>query len=285
MALYVPQGADFQWQYASTTNTRPTTTGFGISVTPGTQPNKGNWVQVASSVNVSQEVYGVSICANNGATSNTIRNILMDVGVDNAGGTAYQVVIPDLLCGYSSPYGLGSGGVWYYFPLYIPSGSSVAVRAQSTTTTAFNVSITLLGQPRRPDSVRCGSLVVPFGVVSATSSGTPTTLGTTAEGAWTQVGTALTRSLWWWQVGYSCLDASMSAAIIHADVGAGDAANKKIILENCIIQTTAAEQISTNQNMMNAYNNVAAGDLIYVRGQTSGTADTTPGFVVYGLGG
>lgn len=77
----------------------------------------------------------------------------------------------------------------------------------------------------------------------------------------------------------------MTAAIIHADVGAGNATSKKIILENCIIQTTAAEQISTNQNMMNSYNNVAAGDLLYVRGQSSGTPDTGTSFVVYGLGG
>lgn len=285
MALFVPQGADFQWQYSTATATRPTTTGFGVSVTPGLQPTMGNWIQIASAANVTQEVYGISICVNNGATSATTRNILMDVGVDNAGGTAYQVVIPFLLCGNSTPYGLGSSGIWYYFPLYIPRGSSVAVRAQGTTTTAFNVYATLFGQPRRPDSIRCGSKVFSFGEVTATSSGTPVTLGTTAEGAWTQVGTATTMALWWWQVGYSCIDTTMSAAIIHADVSAGTAASKKILLENCIIQTTAAEQISTNQNMMNSYNNVAAGDLIYVRGQSSGTPDTSTGFIAYGLGG
>ena len=285
MSLLVPGGPDFQWYYSNITTTRPTTTSMGTSVTPGTAPTVGAWAQVAANTNITEEVYGVLICFNNGSTSATTRNILADIGVDNAGGTAYLTKIPYLQAGHATPYGLGGSGIWYYFPLYIPRGSSVAVRAMGTTTTAFNCAITFFGQPRRPDMVRAGSKVFAFGQLTATASGTLVTPGTTAEGAWTQLGTATTMPLWWWQVGYSQIDTTMSANIMHLDLASGTAATKKILMENQVYQTTAAEQISNLPLTVNAYNNVATGDLIYGRMQCSGTADTSSGMIAYGLGG
>lgn len=285
MAIFIPAGADFQWSYSNVSATRPTTTGFGTSITPTTLPTMSGWTQVASSANISQDVYGILICINNGATSATTRQIIVDVGVDNAGGTAYVTKIPTLLGGHASTYGLGASGVWYYFPLYIPAGSSVAVRASSTLTTAFNCYVQFYGQPRRPEVVRAGSYVTAFGVNATAGTGTAITLGTTAEGAWTQVGATADKSYWWWQAGYTCADTTMSAAIIHLDMSAGTATNKKILFENQVVQTTAAEQISTVPVFMNAYNNVAVGDNIYIRGQHSGTADTGTSVAAWGLGG
>lgn len=283
--LYVPFGNDFQWSYSNITATRPTTTSMGTSITAGTAPTMGAWTQVVSSANMAQEGYGILIGFNNGSTSAATRNYLVDVGVDNAGGSAYVVKIPYLLAGHATTYGLGSSAIWYYFPLYIPLGSSVALRAAGNVTTAFNAVVSVFGQPRRPDAIRCGSMVFSFGQTTATSTGTTITLGTTAEGAWTQVGSAVTESLWWWQTGYTCIDTTMTAATIHLDLAAGNSTTKKILYENAIIQTTAAEQISSVPVFVNSYNNVAPGDLIYIRGQHSSTADTSTSVMAWGLGG
>ncbi len=284
MSLFVPQGPDFQWYYSNALTTRPSITSMGTAVTPGTAPTFGSWTQVATAANISSDVYGVAICINNGATSATTRNILMDLGVDNAGGTSYLTKIPYLQGGSATTYGLGSSGIWYYFPLYINRGSSVAVRAMSTTTTAFNCMVYFYGQPRRIDAVRAGSYVDAYGFNTTGAVGTAVTPGTTAEGTWTSLGTT-TASYWWWQTGFNVADTTMSANILHADLAAGDATFKKILFENQVWQTTAAEQVSCNINTANAYNNTKVGDIIYGRLQCSGTADTGNAMIAYGLGG
>lgn len=286
MSVFVPVGPDFQWSYSNTGATRPASA-FGTSVTPGTAPTFGAWAQTSTALNMSQDTYGVLININNGFTSNTIRNILVDLGVDNAGGTTYLTKIPTLIGGSAAPYNVGNGGIWYYFPLFIPAGSSTAVRATATgAVTAFNVNVTYYGQPRRPDAIRCGSYVDAYGVNTTTCQGAAITLGTTAEGAWAQIGTATTAAYWWWQAGFSYNDASQTASVIHIDASAGTATQKKILFENQYWQTNATEQMSCQMNtVVNSYNNVATGDLMYARGQSSTTSDTGPGVALYGLGG
>lgn len=285
MALYVPQGQDFQWQYSNVSATRPSTAGFGTTITSGATANTmGAWTQVVTGANMTNEGYGISVVFSNGFTSAATRNTLVNVGVDPAGGTNYTIKIPYLVAGHANTYALG--GINYYFPLYIPKGASVALQSQGTTASGtVSAFVTIFGQPRRPDAVRCGSKVFAFGATTATSSGTVLTLGTSAEGAWTQVGTATTMPLWWWQMGYTCLDTTMTASAIHFDLGSGTAASKKVLLENVIVRTTATEQVSIDQHVITAYNNVATGDLIYARGQSAASADTSPGVIVYGLGG
>lgn len=283
--IFSPYGQDFQWSFSNVSGSRPGTGSFGSTITPGTAPTFGSWVQVATGANMSQDTYGVLICFNNGASSATIRNILVNIGVDNAGGTTYEVKIPTLIAGSATTYGLGTGGIWYYFPLYIPAGSSVAVQATSTVVTAFQAYLQFFGQPRRPETVRAGSYVDAFGVDLTNARGTATTLGTTADGAWTQLGVATTKSYWWWQSAYYAADTTMTAAVIHSDLSAGTATNKKILYENQYTSVTAAEQISSLPVFVNSYNNVAIGDIIYVRGQSSTTADSGTGFAAYGLGG
>ena len=124
MGLYVPYHQDFKWQLAST-STRPAAA-YGSVITPGLN-TMGSWVQLLTGAQMANDAYGILININNSSTSATTRNILLDVGVDNAGGTSYTVKIPYLMGGHASPYNIGSGGIWYYFPLFIPKSSGVPV--------------------------------------------------------------------------------------------------------------------------------------------------------------
>jgi len=285
MALYVPSGSDYKWSLSTTTG-RPTTA-FGTSVTPGTN-TMGSYAQLIAGASVTNDVWAILININSCAVSAAIRSALVDIGIDEAGGTSYTVKIPYLLVTSASPYNIGSGGVWYYFPLFIKAGSSIAARAQVNNATVGTLRCwaTLFGQPRRPETTRLGQYVHSFGQTTASSSGTVFTCGTTAEGAWTQLGSATTRPLWWWQIGFDCAEATpnWTAQVIHLDNAAGDATTKKVIIENLVICTTTAEQINNSPLTAGCTGNVAVGDLVYGRGQSSGTPDTPLSMMAYGLG-
>lgn len=281
--LFVPGGADFKW-WVSNGASRPTT-GYGTAVTPGTAPTKGAWAQLLSSAQMAHDGWGILICINSFSGSATTRNVLIDIGIDGAGGTNYSVHVPDLLGGHAAAYTVGSGGIWYYFPLHIPAGASVAARATGNVTTAGRVYVTVLGQPRQPEMVRKGSKVFAFGANTSTATGTAVTLGTTAEGAWTDVGST-TMPLWWWQVGYTCIDTTMTVANIHLDVGAGTTTgNAKILVADSPCIVTSSEQISNLPITIGCVAAVDSGQNIYVRGQSSAAADTSPSMMAWGLGG
>lgn len=282
--FFVPQGPDFQWYYSNVLTNQPSSA-FGTSITPGTTASTyGSWAQVATSANIAQDVYGVYINFNNGSTSATSRMILCEMGVDNAGGTSYQSVIPYLIAGNAYPYTTAPGGIYYYFPLYIKAGSSIAFRAMSNSVSSLNVNVIFYGQPRRPDSQRVGAYVDAFGVDVAGRAGTAITMGSTSEGAWTQLGSATTRSYWWWQLGYTSTSTALAANTAHFDISAGTATSKKILIENQKWYTSTAEQIGSIPYFENAYNNVASGSLIYGRGQGI-AAIAGSSMIAYGLGG
>lgn len=289
MALYAPFGQDFQWQWSNVQNTRPvvTATNYGTAVTVNVNTTTyGAWSQLASSTDVAYDVYGILININNVGASNSIRNALYNIGVDNAGGTAYDIKIPQLIGGSASPYYLGSGGLWYYFPLYIPAGSSIAAQAKGTVAaTNTGVAIWLFGLPRRPEAVRAGSWVDAYGIDNTNHRGTTITMGTTADGTLTSLGT-ITRSGWWQQAAFTQADSSMTASAIHVDIAVGaSTARNKILIENQLYVVTAAEQISSNPNFMGSYNNAAAGEILYGRAQSGAASDTLPGIACYMLGG
>ena len=284
MLLVSATGGDFKW-WASNGAARPAAT-YGTAITPGTAPTMGSWTQLLSGAAVVNDVYGVLICINSFSSSATTRNVHIDIGVDNAGGTNYVTKIPYLLGGHAAPYNVGSGGCWYYFPLYIPAGSSIAARGAGNVTTAGYVYITVFGQPRRPDAVRVGSKVYSFGQTTASATGTTVTPGTTADGTAVQVGSATTEPLWWWQVGYTCVDTTMSLATVHCDVLAGTTTgNAKILLADSPVIVTAAEQISNLPTTVGCAAAVATGQNIYVRCQSSATADSAISMMAWGLGG
>lgn len=285
--LYVPQAQDFQWYYSNTLATRPAAA-YGATITPNTTVNTfGAWVQLASAANIPYDVYGVQLCFNNAATSNSNRLILANIGVDNAGGTNYLTIIPNLMASKAYPYTTAPNGIWYYFPLYIPAGSSIAVQATSSVTTTFNCSAYFYGLPRRPEAVRAGSYVDVYGLNTTTRQGTSVTMGTTAEGAWSASLGTTTRSTWWWQMGVSMDTTAINAAIVHCDLAAGastTAGDYKLLMENQNWISSSTEQVGNLPLTQNCFNNVAAGQNIYGRAQTSGTANVMS-MIAYGLGG
>lgn len=285
MGLYVAAGADFRWQLSSYGTTRPAAA-FGTAITPGTAPTMSAWVNLLTGASMVNDAYGIMININSGSTAATTRNYLVDIGIDNAGGTSYVVKIPFLMGGHAAPYNVGSGGCWYYFPLFIPRGSSIAARAMGNVTTGIRVFATVYGQPRRPDVVKTGSEVFSFGQTAATATGTAITLGTTVKGSYVQVGSATSMRLWWWQAGYTCIDTTMTLAAIHLDIAGGTTTtNNKVLAQDIFVNTSASEQINTNPLTSGCFSNLAPSSNVYIRGISSVAADTSTSVMAYGLGG
>ena len=278
--LFVPGTGDFRTVLTNVT-ARPSGTANGTTVTAGGTANtKGAWAQLMPAI--SRDAYGILIQFTNGAASATARNRLTDIGIDFNGGTSYTVLIPDLVDSGSAPNTLL--GVWYYFPLYIPAGSSIAARSQCLTASATcGVHIQLMCDPARPDGIRAGTSVSAYGVNNATSAGTIVTPGTTAEGNWTSLGTTTGRH-WWWQTGMGCNDTTQSAQCYSVDISAGSSTtDNRILIQNQYIYLTAAEQQMNSPLTVGCAARVGVGENIYGRIQCSGTPDSNVSLIAYGL--
>lgn len=284
MSLLVPPGFDqFQWwQTAHGLSTRPAAA-MGVSVTPGNN-SKGSYATLISAGNVVNDVYGILIHINSGFTTATARDCIVDIGTDPAGGTSFGVVIPDLLgsCSGDATF----GGHWYYFPLAIKAGSTIGARAsQNGVTTAIRVNCRIFGRPTRPELCKTGSRVTAYGITGASSNGTSVTSGTTSEGSWTSLATNIAERNWWWQMGMGVNDSTMSALCYHADLGAGDATNKTMLIEDQLYWSDATERLNNSPiGVLMGETDVASGVNVYGRLQCSGTADAGLSLAGYGLG-
>lgn len=286
MPLFSPYVADFQWQYSNVTATRLQAP-WGFAHTTGVNPTFSAYTTLVSAANITQDVYGILLIFNNAFNAATTRNVLVNIGVDTAGGTTFVTKIPNLMCGHSGSMIL-TGGIQYYFPLYIPSGSSIGIQATGTAAFSFSTAVTLFGQPRNPDGVRVGSYVTDFGVTLASARGTTITPGLAAEGLYAQIGATTTRDFWWWQLGYSFISTNVTAGGVSIDMAAGSSTTvNKLLLDNVLFFYDGTERIWNSLPPGNSgfYNVVGTGENIYMRAQTSGAAPATSNVMAYGLGG
>jgi len=267
---------------ASWGTTRPNATTMGVSVTPSTGAY-GSYVALLSAL--AQDCYGLLICIHSNYTAAASRNSIITIGIDEAGGTSYADTILHLLCGSASDYNIGSGGIWYYFPIYIKAGATVGVKARSSVTTAFRVAAKYYNRPSHPHSIRVGSYVDCIG--TTTEVGTAITPGTTSEGSWTTIGTT-SRDAWWLQLGLQVgtADTSWNANAIHVDVAYGDATNKEIIASDRLWTSSTNEYwFQAPEFFLGCVGHIPSGTTIYMRAQASGTLDTGMNTAVYLLGG
>lgn len=258
---------------------------LGTAVVPGLVGVYGTYTQILAAT--AYETCLVMLHIHDGAVSAASRNMLINIGVDEAGGTAYVAKIPHLLSSAASPYMTTGAGIFYVFPLYIPSGATVAAQAtvNNATVGTVKVGIRLYGRPSRPESVCCGSYITSFGDVLASSTGTTVTPGTTSEGAYVQLGSNTTRDHWWWQLGpLVSNDTNFASASFHQDLAYGDATNKHLIFEDVVTGLHSGEAAISPPWVLNAFLAVPSGVSIYGRAQANALEDNHQ-MLAYGLGG
>lgn len=281
--LIVPCGPTWGWQYHNG-GTNPSATP-GTSVTPGASNAEGAWTQIASAANITFGVWGIWLAVTNGNSTGVDKSHLLDIGIDEAGGTNYTSILSNLVCGQSQAGSTGCNE--WYFPLNIPAGSTVAARVQGVASTAGTVRVFAMffGKPNYPELTPRGEVSETIGTITG-SQGVGFTPGNAADGAWQSLGTT-TRDLWWWQLGVQCSNGTITAQYTWVDLAYGDGTNMTYIVKTFPIGWYGTAEIAAqpfNHHMLQGYCYVPAGSTIYVRGRCSTTPATGYNAVAIGVG-
>jgi hypothetical protein len=261
--------------------------GVGTSVTPGNN-TYGSYVSLLTAI--ADKAYAVRLNIVNNTVSAQARDSLLKLGIDFAGGSAFQDIILDLAAssaGVQSGTTGGGGGIEYYIPLEIPAGASIGVAGSVNNATVGTMSCyaRLRRQPTGPVIPRAGAFVRTFGSTPASSSGTAITVGTPAKGAWVQIGGAVTEPLWYWNLG-CCIN---QAVVVNNNPIAFDMAlgpntsNLRMVIADQLALPSTSESWSFRSE--GEYAVAAPGDLIWVRAQILSTVITGISAIVYGTGG
>lgn len=267
---------------------RPAST-WGAAVTPVQNATNGTYATVLAGASVTEDVYGIEIFVHGIAVTTAATDSLTTIGIDPAGGTSFTDYIPNLLTSYASSLGNTLGcGISYYFPVWIKSGTSIGARGSINrgTVGTQRVIVRLHCRPSHPKLLRVGTFVRSFGEDTAASCGTAVTAGTTSEGTFTQLGSAVAaadRELWFWQVACAPINlAAMGNAQVVCDLGIGDASSKKVPIYDQIVAMDSVE--ANYATYRGAYAKGVSSDLIYTRAQCSFTT-TAFSAIAYGVGG
>ena len=260
------------------------TTAPGVSVVPGATNAEGAWTSIATGTNIANDCYFLLLWISGGNTTANDKSQILDIGVDSAGGTAYQALLSNICCG-SSGFSQ-DGGYFYCFPLFIKGGSQVAARIQGSNGTAGTVRVApqFWGRPSNVEETKTGRYSETIGTIT-NSGGQSFTPGTSAaEGAWQSLGTT-TRSLWWWQLTVQCSNGTITALQYAFDLAYGDASNKHFIVRRAQMAIAGTAEKLNYVHPPFCYCDVPAGATLYVRGSCSGTPVTGFNATAVGIGG
>lgn len=283
MLLTTPN--EFNWR-ASNVGATFTDAGLGTSLAAGgANHTKGSTTTLLSAI--AEDCYWIAILFTGGAVSTASRRFLADIYVDPAGGTAWESSPRIANLAANSP-SLVQGGVLYHFPLFIPAGSSIGAAVQAETTLAtVRCSIRVFGKPSNPESLKTGSKVVTYGASTGTTVGTSFTPGASgAMGSYSASLGTTSYDHWFWQMGMLINDTSQTAVQYLCDLAVGDASNKRLVIEQMQHTNAGTTEVAGSPSawgMGSPWRRTKAGDLIYVRGACTGTADSNLSAIAYAV--
>jgi len=258
----------------------------GATFTPGTSNGEGTYAALVTAASVTQDCYWMALRISDWASTGD-RSALMDIGVDPAGGTSYTTVIDNVVCG-NMPTVAVLPGKRFLFPLFVKSGSQIAIRFQVANATANTIraQVKLYGQPSRPEAFPVGMFSETIGTIT-NSGGQSFTPGNAGDGGWQSLGTTA-KAMWWWQLCTQVTNATVTAEYCYVDLAYGDASNKHIITRQMLGGTTAefsSDIFTHNLSFVECYRPVPAGATLYVRGRANNAPDTGYNAVAVGIGG
>lgn len=269
------------------------TTNFGLvtgaTVTPGNNLY-GTYVQLLAGAAVTDDAYGFWVNVNSLAVSGAARDAIAKIGLDPAGGTTYTDFITDLYVSCAGAHtGVGVGGIWYYFPVRIKAGTSIAIAlsVNNATVGTAGAQCQLLCRPSHPDLIRVGSYVRTFGSTPGTSSGTAFAPVSGSKSAYVQLGSAIAAadSLWYWHLGVGINQSVVgnnNPLACDLAIGSSTTVNRIVVADQIILPTTA-EVIG--YRVTGAAAIAKPGDLVFMRAATTGVLFTGWSAIGYGIGG
>ena len=240
---------------------------WGGTYTPASG-SKSAWQSLATSSVINTDIYSMLLRIHSHFTSGATRPLVIDVGIDLAGGTSYTVLIPDLIVGNAGNF-YSRGGHRFSFPIHIPAGASLGIRGQSNVTSSYRGALALYGKPTRPEMVSVGTY---FEALGYTSAGLGTALTPGVSGTWgdyVSLGTT-TKDLWNFQVAYYVNNAVRSITAVTYELSYG--VGKVPIIERYMLGATNEEDGGIYYRGIwgpELVNFVPAGSELFIRGYSS----------------
>lgn len=272
------------WQFAvDNVAASPGAALVGTNFTTGVSNADGATVTILSAL--AQDLCYVVVGFAGTSASTEDQNTLADIVIDRAGGTSWGSFIDDLVTGFCPTPTAGAIGMtsWYHFPLSVPAGASLGVRARhpsANTNTNGRCVIYGFGRPKRPDMWWCGQGVESVGINAGTSKGTAHTPGnSSAYSAYATIGTT-TRRFGALQFGVNGSDGTMLAIGYNWQLGISSAQIPGTPTFYHSANTT--EQMSRVGFGMPLFVDIPAGTTIQCRATGSGTAEAY-NVAVYGV--
>lgn len=175
---------------------------FASAVTVGASNTDGSASSILSAVSHDIEYLIIGLSGFGTAGTGINPSTLLDIMHDPAGGTSWisDPLIPDLLVGGTLPVNLASATqgmgmpLWYHFPIWIPSGTSLGGRGRTANgaTLTGRVIVYAFGGNRNPASWWCGRTVTAVGIDAANSRGQDHLPGSTGSfSSWADLGSVL----------------------------------------------------------------------------------------------
>jgi hypothetical protein len=242
----------------------------GTSVTTGsTSSTKGTPAQLIAST--AFDAYWVTILASNYGNAATASQGAMDI---LTGAATEDILIPNLLMGHcGSIAAAGKGPKRWDFPLYIPSGTRIAVQAAGArTSTAFRVWIYLYGGDGLPGH-RVGTRVTTYGMGTVPDGTSITPGASAAEGSWTQITASTSQDHFAFLPSFQATgDTTLNNRLLTVDLGVG-AATEEQIMEGYWFATDGGEFMDGPYPSMPCFHDVPASTRLVMRASNSGAND------------
>lgn len=240
--------------------------------------SKGAWAEVKAALG--DHCYG--ICFTDWISDVNTRDIIVDIGIGASGSEV--VLINNLLM--SQTAGIAYHWFNYHVPIFIPKGSRVAVRAQSTANFQ-NVAplMKFMFQPMfNPAKYRScetwGANTGDSGGVSIDPGGTANT-----KGAWSEIVASSSKRVRQLLLRFGAgQNSGLQAAAYQVDVGVGAAGSESLLVTDLRLWAHTSRQVITPSVYGPIPVDIPAGTRVAVRGLCSITDATDRKFDVVGYG-
>lgn len=269
MPLYIPY-AGLSGLAGPTGIPLPPAGNSGTTVASGTSGSKGSWVTIIGT-GLSRAASGLFVRLILAADASRTNKAALDIGIDYAGGTSFDVLIPDWIVGGAESGFFGGHRAW--FPIHIPAGATIGARVAHSHSSAVNTRVVVVpaSMPPYPWATYAGAYAHTFGVSGA--DGTAVTPGNATWGSWVQIGSETERSYRWWVLGHQGNSSTMTTVAKVFEVAMGSDTAKTTIgyieFEDSTQEHTAMKNHYATQACL-----IPAGVNLYVRGQANNSGDT-----------
>ena len=272
--LWIPQKGRLLVQHnlGSVGDVTPGTT----VTTGGTTSTKGTPAELIAAT--AFDAYWVVVTASGYSGSAAASDGAMDLLI---GSATEEVLIPDMLFGQAPDLNsVPTAPRMWQFPLYIPAGSRLAVRAAGRrVSTNFQVGIVLYGGDGIPP-FRVGRKVTTYGMGTVPAGTTITPGASGAEGSWTEIVASTTEDHFAFfpsfQVGN---DTSMLLRCLSVDIGVGAATEQEIGGGYMYATGTTETMTGPFGHEWPIFADVPSGTRLVMRASCNGTLDSYNGVI------